>query len=374
MLFMHDIHNAAETNEATSKPSRLARRSAIALGLASVAVAGVVYAKPESIAAADVASNASAKSVVPTNEITAKAVTFNNNGLQMAGNLYLPKGFNANHKYAAIITVHPGGGVKEQTAGGYAQRLADQGFVTLAFDASHQGASEGMPRYLDDPALRVGDIYSAIDYVTSLPYVDTANIGALGICAGSGATVKAASFDHRVKAIATVSAVDVGAATRRGWDGNNRESDLIPTLDAVAKQRTAEANGAAPVYVPYVPAVGDKTAPFDLQQAADYYLTPRGQHPNAPNKMLLTSVSRLAAFDGFGQAGTLLTQPLLVVAGTAAGSLWQSKELYAKATGPKELSLVDGATHMDLYDGPGMNVAMTKVAPFFKRKLDAKTK
>jgi len=295
-------------------------------------------------------------------------VTFKNNGIDMAGNLYLPKNFSDTGKYPAIVSVHPGGGVKEQTAGLYAQKLADQGFVALAFDASHQGASGGTPRLLDDPMRRVADIYSAVDYLTSLSYVDASRIGALGICAGSGTAVKAASLERRIKAIATVSAVDVGAATRKGWDGKATQADQLAMLESVAKQRSAEAAGAAPAYVNYVPKVGDKSAPRDLQEAADYYLTPRGQHPNSPNKMLMTSLSALASFTGFDRVD-LLTQPLMIVAGSEAGSLWHSQELHAKAAGPKELVIVDGATHMDLYDGEGANVAMTKLAPFFTRTL-----
>lgn len=299
-----------------------------------------------------------------------ESVRFNNNGLKMAGNLYLPAGFNDGAKYSAIVVVHPGGGVKEQTAGLYAQKLAEQGFVTLAFDASHQGESEGLPRYLDDPMKRVGDIYSAVDYLTTLGYVDANRIGALGICAGSGAAVKAAMTERRIKAIGTVSAVDVGAAARRGWDGKAPESDQIATLEAVAKQRSAEAAGAAPVYVPYLPQVGDRSAPHDLQEAADYYLTPRGHYPTSPNKMLLTSVSHLISFTGFAGADTLLTQPLLIIAGSEAGSLWHSEELHAKAAGPKELFVVKGATHMDLYDRPEyVNPVVGKLAPFYKNNL-----
>jgi fermentation-respiration switch protein FrsA (DUF1100 family) len=295
-------------------------------------------------------------------------VTFKNNGIDMAGHLYLPKSFNAGRKHPAIISVHPGGGVKEQTAGLYAKRLAEQGFVTLAFDASHQGASGGLPRYLDDPMRRVADIYSAVDYLTSLRYVDGGRIGALGICAGSGTAVKAASLERRIRAIATVSAVDVGAATRKGWDGKASVADQLAMLDSVARQRSAEAAGATPAYVNYVPKVGDKTAPRDLQEAADYYLTPRGQHPNAPNKMLMSSLSALASFTGFDRV-ELLTQPLLIVAGSEAGSLWHSQELHEKAKGPKELFIVKGATHMDLYDGEGVNVAMAKLSPFFSSSL-----
>nr|WP_314257373.1 alpha/beta hydrolase [uncultured Devosia sp.] len=299
-------------------------------------------------------------------DIDMQDVTFNNNGITMAGNVYYPEGFDAGRKYPAIVSVHPGGGVKEQTAGLYARRLAEQGFVALAFDASHQGASGGEPRLLDDPMRRVGDIFSAVDYLTSLPFVDADRIGALGICAGSGAAVKASTMDRRIKALVTVSAVDVGAATRKGWDGTANEADQLATLEAVAQQRTAEAAGAAPAYGNYVPAIGDTTAPMDLQEAADYYLTPRGQHPNAPNRMLLTSVPYLVSFTGFDRVDTLLTQPVLIVAGDKAGSLWHSQELYANAASTsKELAIIEGATHMDLYDGPGSELAMERVAPFF---------
>jgi uncharacterized protein len=298
-----------------------------------------------------------------------KAVDFDNNGITMKGNVFYPPEFNESKKYPAIVCVHPGGGVKEQTAGVYAQRLAAQGYLTLAFDASHQGASGGLPRFLDDPMTRVGDIYAAVDYLTSLPYVDLNRIGALGICAGSGAAVKAACTERRIKAVGTVSAVDVGAAFRKGWDGKASEADQIATLEAVAKQRTAEEAGAAPIYVPYVPQIGDKSAPLDLQEAADYYVTPRGQHPNAPNKMLLTSASYMISFTGFDLVASFLTQPLLVIAGSKAGSLWHSQELHAKSPGPKELYIVEGATHMDLYDGEGVGIAMKKLSPFFKKNL-----
>ena len=302
-------------------------------------------------------------------------VTFRNNNLRMAGNLYLPAGFNKAKKYAAIVVVHPGGGVKEQTAGLYAQRLAESGFVALAFDASYQGASEGQPRFLDNPMNRVGDIYSAVDYLVTLPYLDAnrigaMGIGAMGICAGSGATVKAAMTERRIKALATVSAVDVGAASRRGWDGKG-SINQISVLEAVAKERTAEANGAAPMYVPYVPEVGDLTAPRDLQQAADYYRTPRGHHPNAPNKLLFIGQSTAILFDGFGQADQLLTQPLLLIAGSEAGSLWHSQELHTKAASKeKELFVVKGATHMDLYDGRQyVPQVAKKLAGFFGKNL-----
>jgi len=299
-----------------------------------------------------------------------KAVQFDNGPIKMAANLFVPPGFDPSKRYASIVCVHPGGGVKEQTAGLYAAKLAEAGFVALAFDASHQGASGGEPRFLDDPMRRAADVYSAVDHLTTQPFVDAGRIGALGICAGSGATVKAASTERRIKALATVSAVDVGVATRKGWDGKASPSDQIATLEAVAKARTAEAAGAAPAYFPYVPQIGDKSGPRDLQEAAEYYLGPRGQHPNAPNKMLAISASYMVAFTGFDQVATFLTQPVLIVAGSEAGSLWHSQELHAKAPGPKELLIIEGATHMDLYDYK-VDAVMAKLAPFFIQHLQA---
>ncbi|WP_223250521.1 alpha/beta hydrolase [Pectobacterium peruviense] len=302
--------------------------------------------------------------------VTVQSVMFRNHEIMMSGNIYLPKGFSEDQKYAAIVVVHPGGGVKEQTAGLYALKLAGAGFVTLAFDASHQGASGGLPRFLDDPMKRVGDFYSAVDYLTTLPYVDTARIGALGVCAGSGIAVKAAMTERRIKVLATVSAVDVGAATRKGWEGNTNESELIQTLDAVAKQRSAEAEGGTSVYVNYVPKIGDTTAPRDLQEAADYYLTARGRYPTSTNQMLMTSISTLASFTGFEGADIYITQPLLMIAGGKAGSLWHSQQLHISAASEqKELYIIPSATHMDLYDGEGATAAAKKLAPFFKTNL-----
>jgi fermentation-respiration switch protein FrsA (DUF1100 family) len=259
--------------------------------------------------------------------------------------------------------------VKEQATGVYAQRLAEHGFVTLAYDSSYQGASGGTPHFLDEPMNRVADVYSAVDYLTTLPYVGAQRIGVLGICAGGGIAAKAASVDRRIKAIATVSAVNVGAATRKGWDGKGSATDLLPTLEALAKQRTAEAAGGEPAYAPYVPRLGDTSAPRDLREAAEYYLTPRGQHPNAQNKMLMNGLGAWVAFDAFDLVETLLAQPLLTIAGSAAGSLWHSKELYAKAPGPKELFIIEVAGHMDLYDGEGLGKAASDLSVFFTSNL-----
>jgi uncharacterized protein len=298
------------------------------------------------------------------------SVQFPNDAITMAGHLYVPAGFDPQRKYPAIVVVHPAGGVKEQTAGLYAKSLAEQGFITLAFDASHQGESGGEPRFLEDPSARVEDVRSAVDYLTTLAYVDPDRIGGLGICAGSGYSVKAASTEHRIKALATVSAIDMGAGFRKGWEGKGSVADQIATLNAVAAQRTAEAGGAEPIFINYVPETVDETTHPDMREAHEYYRTPGGHmHPNSQNKMLFTSLDRIFAFTGFDQVDTLLTQPLLVVAGSEAGSLWHSEELYGKAKGEKELFIIDGATHMDLYAGEHADQAVAKLSPFFQKNL-----
>jgi len=275
-------------------------------------------------------------------------VTFNNSNLKMAGNLYLPKGFNESEKYPVIISVHPGGGVKEQTSGLYAQKMADHGYVALAFDASHQGESEGLPRFLEDPMQRVEDIRSAVDYVNTLKFVDAEKIGLIGICAGGGYSINAAQTEHRIKAIAVASPVSTG--NKKGWDGKTPLSESLTTLEAVAKQRIAEANGAAPVYINYVPEKPDSDTPNDLIEAHYYYRTSRAQHPNSTNLFLFTSLDKMMAFDAYANIETLLTQPILIIVGSNAGSRWQGEEIYKRVTGPKELKIIQGATHMDLYD------------------------
>lgn len=298
-----------------------------------------------------------------------KSVRFTNSNFTMAGDLYLPNGFDETKKYPALVSVHPGGGVKEQTAGLYAQKLADQGFVALAFDASHQGESGGEPRLLEDPTARVEDVRCAVDYLTTLPFVDAEKIGALGICAGGGYVVAAAQTERRLKAVATVSAVDIGTLFR----GDGSATTQLQTLEAVAKQRTAEAIGTEAMYLTYAPdslAEINETTPVLYREAYDYYRTPRAQHPNSTNRFLFSSVDKIMAFSATNQISTYLTQPLLLIAGTEADTRSHSEHFYAMSNGPKELFWVEGATHIALYDIPDyVTPAVTKLTAFFGANL-----
>lgn len=158
-------------------------------------------------------------------------VTYTLNGLKIAANVYTPAGYEATKKYPAVVVAHPNGGVKEQVAGLYAQRLAEKGYITIAADASYQGASEGTPRNVDKPQFRTEDIHGMADYISTYPGVDTNRIGALGICGGGGYTLNAAKSDKRFKAVATLSMFNSGQVRRNGF--MNTQLDSIQTLSLI---------------------------------------------------------------------------------------------------------------------------------------------
>lgn len=252
----------------------------------------------------------------------AQSVTFPHRNLKMAGNLYMPKDYKESKTYPAIITVHPGGGVKEQTSGLYAKKLAEKGFITLAFDASYQGASEGEPRGIEIPAERVEDIRCAVDFLNTLPQVDKNKIGLVGICAGGGYSLSAAQTEHRIKALATISGVDTGEISRKGWEGAGIPIEAqIEALKAMAEQRTAEASGAPLKYTHIVPEKNEITSdtPNDIVEASDYYRTSRGQYPTSNNLSLFSHSDAVYAFHSLADIETLLVQPVLFIVGSEDG-------------------------------------------------------
>jgi uncharacterized protein len=187
--------------------------------------------------------------------------------ITIAAVINFPEGFAEGKKYPTVIVAHPGGGVKEQTAGLYARKLAENGFVTIAFDASYQGESTGEPRQLEDPYIRTEDVSAVVDYLTTRPYVDPDRIGGMGICAGAGYTANAAINDRRIKAVGTVSAVNIGSMFRNGWDNNIKSADAIPALENGSKARTAEAGGAATVTMPLAPLRKEDAPNKELEEA-----------------------------------------------------------------------------------------------------------
>lgn len=306
-----------------------------------------------------------------------KKVTFKNGILKMAGLIFLPDNFdervNKGEKYPAIVVTHPGGGVKEQCSSLYAWNMARNGYVALAFDASHQGESEGEPRYLDDPARRVEDIRCAVDYLVALPYVDEEKIGAMGICAGAGYTMSAIQTEARIKAAAGISTWNAGHSSRHGFPGIHIMNFMQKNLEETAQITTREARGEGPFYWNYVPEteadINDDTAVI-LKEAHEYYRTERCFYPTSVNKILMSSSDKLAAWDAFQYIDTVSPRPLLFIVGSEADTLYFTGDAFARAKEPKEIFTIKGATHIDLYDKPQyVSQAVEKLVEFFGKSI-----
>lgn len=298
-----------------------------------------------------------------------KTVSFKNKTLKLAGHLHLPENFREDQKYPALVGIHPAGGVKEQVVGLYAQRLSAHGFISLVYDSCYQGESEGEPRLLEDPIARVEDARCAADYLTTLSFVDSERMGVFGVCAGGGYAISVAQTERRFKAVAVVSAAPMGEGFRSFLGKVVPPSEHIKALEMVARQRTAEANGGSPMYAPFVPEKLediDENTPDLLREGYEYYRTQRGQHPNAKGRFLVTSMDRLYAYSAFDHISDFLTQPLLLIVGSKADTKIFSEQAYELANGSKELFVVDGATHIAMYDVPSyVDQAISKLAKFY---------
>ncbi|MEL1216532.1 alpha/beta hydrolase [Aeromonas caviae] len=302
-------------------------------------------------------------------------VTFpnrNGQGITMAAIVHFPPHFDERKQYPAVVVSHPGGGVKEQTAGLYASKLADQGLIAIAFDRSYQGESSGEPRQLENPHVSTEDVSAVVDYLTTLPYVDQNRIGAMGICAGAGYSANAAIQDRRIKALGMVSAVNIGQMFRNGWDNSVKDADAMGYLAFGSQARTTDAAGSGYATIPLAPLREEDAPNEELREAWEYYHTPRCEHPNAPGFALTRNLNQIITYDAYHKAEAFLTQPILAVAGSVAGSKWMSDDLLARAASTdKTLHVVEGANHMSLYDVPRyVDEAVTQLAPFFLRTLN----
>ncbi|KAL3468912.1 alpha/beta-hydrolase [Aspergillus californicus] len=302
-------------------------------------------------------------------------IEFQSKGLTVLGHLYVPPAGAPDRKRAGIVVGHPMGGVKEQTAGLHAKLLADAGFVTLTWDAAYQGESAGEPRGLEDPAQRAEDVRSAVSYLSTRPEVDATRIGGLGICASGGYVPFAAQTDLRIKAVATVSAADTGSFFRDGMKNTAFEMDraaLDKTLEASSAARTAEANGEPVAMQPLVPDSPEglpDSIPTMLREGAEYYRTPRAQHPRSTNRYPTRSIALLVNYDSYAFNYLISPRPLLMIAGSNADTLYFSQEGIERAKEPKELYLVPGMSHIALYDN--VHGHLPKLVDFMSTSLCA---
>lgn len=295
----------------------------------------------------------------------------------IAADLHFPPGFDKAKQYPAIISAHPIGSCKEQTAGSvYGKALAEAGFVVIAFDRSTQGSSGGEPRYIEDPVLAVEDFRHVVDHLVTLPYVDADRIGVLGICGGGGYAINITMTERRIKALASITGVNYGRLCREGFSGY----DPIGQMEAMGRQRTAEARGQALQVDLFVPLSLDAAAnagitDVDVQGATDYYRN-RDIHDNAGTRAIFSHRASSIGWDAFHLAETLLTTPMIVVMGDKPGGFGayrDGQEIYGRAASRhKEMVVVEGASHYELYDQPGpVGKALDGVISFFTRHLAA---
>lgn len=292
-------------------------------------------------------------------KVNIRPVEYEVNGIKVAANLYLPADYNENDskKYAAVTVAHPNGGSKEQVAGLYAQRLAELGYIAIACDARYQGASGGTPRLRDYPSNRIEDISGMVDYLSMLPKVDAQRIGSLGICGGGGYTLATAQTDKRIKAVATLSMFNSGRVRRNGFldaDKAGAANRLRKAAEARQKELTGEV-----LYEGFLPPnVTDEELRAKMEElplnslyrdGIEYYgLTHR--HPHATGSYTTESFMKLLAFD-VDDRMELIDQPLLMIAGEKADTLYMTEDAYALASGTqnKELYLIEGASHIRTY-------------------------
>jgi fermentation-respiration switch protein FrsA (DUF1100 family) len=299
-------------------------------------------------------------------------VTYKINGIDIAANVYTPAGYDDSKKYPAIVVAHPNGGIKEQTAGLYAQRLSEEGYITIAADATYQGASGGEPRHTDKPANRIEDIHGMADFITNYPGVDVNRLGVLGICGGGGYTLKAAQSDKRFKAVATLSMFNTGEVRRNGFQ-NSQIATVQERLKKASDSRAQEVSGGKIIYAGVASITDEeiaKTSTDLYREGFEYYYRTHA-HPNSTFLYTMSSLLDLMTWDATTNMD-LLDQPLLMMAGSKADTKYMTDEAFSKATNAKskELFVIDGATHIQTYyKSENVKKAITKLVDFFGKNL-----
>lgn len=334
-----------------------------------VAVAGMMLGTNGVLAQAD------ADNFYRSDAVRTEKVSFDNQyKMKVAGNLFLPKTMKEGEKYAAIIVGHPMGAVKEQSANLYATKMAERGFVTLSIDLPFWGGSEGEPRNAVSPDLYAEAFSAAVDYLGTRPFVNREHIGAIGICGSGSFAISAAKIDPRLKAVATVSMYDMGSASRNGLRHTLTLEQRKQLQEEAAGQRYVEFTGGETKYTSGTPhEVNEQSSPIE-REFYEFYRTPRGEvtpegvDPLTTTHPTLSSNVKFMNFYPFNDIETISPRPLLFITGSDAHSREFSEDAYKRAAEPKELYIVPGAGHVDLYDRVGL-IPFGKLDAFFKEYL-----
>ncbi len=369
MSKQNDIENMVEQHASLD----LGRRKLLKWTGAGVATLAVMSALNMPATAQDMSNGAA--NFYTSDKVTVQKVTFKNQyQMKVAGNLFIPKNLNRNAKNPAIIVGHPMGAVKEQSANLYATKMAEQGFVTLSLDLSFWGESEGKPRNAVAPDIYAEDFSAAVDFLSTQSFTDRNRIGAIGICGSGSFVISAAKIDPRMKAIATVSMYDMGSVSRNALNHSQTLEQRKKYIADAAEQRHAEFAGDQIKYVGGTDhELNEKTHPIQ-REFYDFYRTPRGEYtPKSSSRQLtthptLTSTVKFMNFYPFNDIETISPRPMLFITGSEAHSREFSEEAYKLAAEPKELVVIPGAGHVDLYDRVNL-IPFDKLTSFFSQHL-----
>ncbi len=342
------------------------------LGLTAATIGVLVMGSPSTFAQ-DLSNGAD--NFYKSEQVSAQKVTFKNQyQMNVTGNLFMPKDADPNTKYPAIIVGHPMGAVKEQSSNLYAQKLAEQGFMTLAIDLSFWGESEGEARNSVAPDIYSEDFSAAVDYLGTRDFIDRERIGVLGICGSGSFAISAAKIDPRLKAIATVSMYNMGDAMRYGLNKSQTLEQRKAFQAQAAEQRYKVFEGGENEYVGGTTLeLTEETDPIQ-KEFYDFYRTSRGEFipegstKERATKPTLSSVTKFNNFYPFVDIETISPRPMLFITGDQAHSKEFSEDAYKRAAEPKELYYVEGAGHVDLYDRTAL-IPFAKLDAFFKDNL-----
>nr|MDP2192330.1 alpha/beta hydrolase [Rhodoferax sp.] len=371
---LESIHELSGSTSGRREFLKTAGTSVAALGALSVA-GGAAFAANTPVAATFPDMSNGANNFYTSDKVTVRKVSFKNQyKMNVAGNLFTPRNLERSKKSPAIVVGHPMGAVKEQSANLYATKMAEQGFVTLSLDLSFWGESDGQPRNMVAPDIYAEDFSAAVDFLGTQPFVDRMQIGAIGVCGSGSFVVSAAKIDPRMKAIATVSMYDMGAANRDALNHSQTLEQRKKIIAEAAEQRYAEFAGSPVKYTGGTEHVlNEKTHPIQ-REFYDFYRTPRGeftpkrssrQHTTHPT---LASNTKFMNFYPFNDIETISPRPMLFITGDKAHSKEFSEDAYKRAAEPKELHIVPGAGHVDLYDRVNL-IPFDKLTAFFTKHL-----
>ena len=293
----------------------------------------------------------------------------NRYGIELAGDLYTPK--NSKGKLAAIAVCGPFGAVKEQASGLYAQTLAQNGFVTIAFDPSFTGESGGMPRYVASPDINTEDFCAAVDFLSTNAQVDPNKIGILGICGWGGMAVNAAAIDTRIKATVAATMYDMSRVTANGYFDSMDAKGRYALKEQLNAQRTEDYKNGTYALAGGLPDVLPEDAPQFVKDYYAYYKTSRGYHPRSLNSNGGWNTTSSLSFINMPilSYADEIKNPVLLIHGEKAHSRYFSEDTFKKLKGDnKELMIIPGANHTDLYDN-FEKIPFDKIIKFYQDNL-----